>query len=39
VFLLVVGASTVSLAVGIIILLKRNAIIKKELMKAKESSV
>ena len=38
VILLVVGASTVSLAVGIIILLKGNARIKKELIKAKESS-
>jgi hypothetical protein len=39
VILLVVGSSTVALAVGIIILVKRNAIIKKELIKAKESSV
>lgn len=36
--LLVVGASTVSLVVVMVILLKRNARIKKELIKAKESS-
>ena len=38
VILLVVGASTVSLVVVMVILLKRNARIKKELIKAKESS-